>query len=76
MKSVISASTSAVTRILVLDCCFAGQAIPHILSDEGSLLEAAVADLKEKNTAALAAAGDYETAKRGMQMTVFTEALD
>ncbi|WP_394823586.1 L-histidine N(alpha)-methyltransferase [Pendulispora albinea] len=75
MRSVVSPSTSALTRILILDCCYAGQAITHVLSDTSSILAAAVGEVTEKRTTIMAAAGEYQPAMRGLHMTVFTQAL-
>lgn len=73
-RSVVAANATATKRILILDCCFAGQALPFVLADEDSVLASAIGAV-DRGTAAIAAAGDYETAKRGLNMTPFTEAL-
>lgn len=76
IREVVESSTRATRRVCLLDCCFAGQAIPPVLSDVPNLLAAAIGEVSTaEGTFAIAAAGAYETARRGLHMTPFTEAV-
>ncbi|MDB4955790.1 MAG: hypothetical protein JWO36_3359 [Myxococcales bacterium] len=76
--------TTADQRVLLLDCCFSGQALLSSLADRDSVEHATIAPwTKEaRGSLAIAASGEFETAKRAQdrtstttELTAFTGAL-